>query len=114
MREFLQVLPFIGIFGLFGLAMWLLVRWERKQANTWTVVADGEFDRAEYGYYTYARRSGAMVHTTSYHRMDVTTVYFTDGRSFVMNGRRDMPFPRGTKIRIDKNGLGGRRFERLS
>ena len=114
MHTLMQILPFVGIFGLFGLAMWLLLRWERKQANTWTTVADGEFDRAEYGYYTYSSRSGAMVHTTSYHRMDVTTVYFQDGRSYAMNGRKDMPHPRGTKIRISRNRLGGHRLESLA
>jgi hypothetical protein len=114
MNTLLHILPFVGIFGLFGLAMWLLVRWERKQANAWTPVADGDLDRAEYGHYFALSRSGAMVHTTSYHRIDVTTVFFQDGRSYVMDGLKNMPYPRGTKVRIMRNGQGNHRLDRLS
>ncbi len=91
---------------------WLLVRHERKLAGIWDVVAEGEYDRVEYGYFDYSTRSGAMVHTTHYHRMTVTAVYFTDGRTCVCRGRHDMRHPRGTRLRISRNRVGDNRIER--
>ena len=105
-------LGFGGLILIIAIGIASLLHLEKKQANTWKVLAEGEFHRAEYGYYEYSRRHGAMIHTTSYHRMDVTAVYLYDGRSYVADGRLDMPFPSGTEIRISRNGLGDTKVER--
>jgi hypothetical protein len=101
-----------GFCLLFG---WIMVmdRDRRRAEADWRVVAEGEFDRVEYGYWVKAERHGSMVHTTSYRRMDVTAFYFMDGRSYVLGGRRDMPHPRGTRVRLWKNGVGDQRIEKL-
>jgi hypothetical protein len=113
MRELMQALPFVLSLAAFVGAMWLLVLWERKQARTWTCVAEGEFDRIERGFRTESVRHGSMVHTTSYYRVPTTAVVLADGRSFVLRGRRDLPFGRGAKLRVLRNGLGSHRIERL-
>jgi hypothetical protein len=87
-----------------------MIRYENKQANIWFNVAEGEFDHVEYGHWTESRRSGAMVHTTNYYKMTATAIFFTDGRSYILNGRKDVPFPKGTKVTIRENKLGNRKI----
>ena len=96
----------LAAFGL-GLVLfcWLLIRHDRKLAKCWSLVAEGEVERVEHGYYYYTRRTGAMVHTTTRYRADQTTIHFTDGRSVTVEGRRG-PFERGTRLSIRRNGLG--------
>ncbi|MDE2001028.1 MAG: hypothetical protein KGI60_00490 [Patescibacteria group bacterium] len=88
---------------------------DEKKRNQWRVIAKGIYDYAVYGEYDYTvkHRSGAMVHHTSttVHVMKVAAVYFCDGRTCVMEGRRDMPFPQGTVVHILENGLNELRIE---
>ncbi len=113
MHDVIRFLPLAGILLLFSAGIWFLVRWERKQATTWTAVAEGALARVEHGFRTESRRSGAMVHTTSYYRVPTTTIVFDDGQAFVLRGRPDLPAP-GARIRVWRNGLGGYRLERLA
>lgn len=114
MDAFLSFLPVLAFcLAMVGLGF-LAVRWERKQARTWTAVAEGEFGRVEHREYTYSRRTGAMVHTTTRYRATMTIVHFADGRSFAMDGRHDPDIPPGTRVRVYRNGLGGHRLERLA
>ena len=95
-----------------GGMIWL-IRWERRAASTWTVVAEGEFDRFEKRQHRYSTRSGAMVHTTTHHVVTVTAVHFTDGRSVVCWGGLNADWPKGTRIRALKNGLGSYKVEKI-
>ncbi len=100
---------FAAVCGLIAFLFWD----EKRRERAWSVRGEGVYDRAEYGYYVQSRRSGSMVHHTSYHRMDVTAVYFEDGRTCVLGGRHDMPYPKGTAIRIRANLNGRYRIEKL-
>lgn len=89
---------------IFCATLWVfIVRVERKRNNTWVVVAEGVYDRVEYGYHVVNQSSGAMVHSTSYRRIEDTVIYFDDGRAYVARGRQDMSFPAGARIRICRN-----------
>lgn len=114
MDAFLSFLPVLAFCLVMVCLGWLALRWERKQAQTWTAVADGEFSRVEHRQYTYSHRSGAMVHTTTRYRAWLTVVHFTDGKSFSMHGRHEPDFPPGTRVRVYRNGLGSHRLERLA
>lgn len=96
-----------------GLALVVLyfIRLERKLAAIWEVVAEGEFDRVEYGYHEYTRRTGAMVHTTHHYREWLTTVHFCDGRSIVAHGRHSLPYPKGTCLRVWRNKIDDYKIE---
>jgi len=92
-----------------GLFIWIyfMSRWSQQ----WHTIATGIFDRAEYGEYKVRRRSGSMVHTTRTVIMDTTIIFFDDGRSYELGGRRDIPFPKSTKINILENKMGSRKLE---
>lgn len=83
---------------------------ERKQARVWRTVATGIFDYAAYETKYYTTRSGAMAHSTSHHRDVVMAIYFDDGRSYEINGRCDVPYPKGSTIAVVENKLGWRRI----
>ncbi|HTK05415.1 MAG TPA: hypothetical protein VL500_07555 [Candidatus Eisenbacteria bacterium] len=114
MHEFLQFLPVLAFVMLIAAAGLLAVAWERKQARTWTVVAEGAYAGFEHRKYRYSTRSGAMVHTTTYHVGILTIVRLDDGRSFSINGRHEPDIAPGTAVRIHRNGLGAHRLERLA
>ena len=84
---------------------------DEKLSKQWKCLTEGIFDHVVYGYYNYTRRSGAMVHTTHRYKMDVTTLYFSDGRTVVLRDRIDIDFYKGTKVKVLENGLGGRKVE---
>ncbi|GEM_PF-2101390 len=100
-----------------GLAAILFLILSEKEGNRlaeeWIVVASGIYHHVVYGKHTESRRSGAMVHTTHYYEMKVTVLYFTDGRTCVLGGRRDIDFPSGTNVRVIENGLGQRKIEKI-
>ncbi len=114
MDAFLSFLPVLAFCLFIAAAGLLALRWERKQAATWTTVAEGEFALAEHREYTYSRRTGAMVHATTRYRATMTIVRLADGRAFNLDGRRTFDFPPGTKVRVHRNGLGDHRLERLA
>ena len=94
----------------------ILVRVERasrRRDRQWEPVMTGTFDRMEYGHYTVRERSGAMVHTMHYRRIEVSVLYFQDGRAVVMDGRYSMRHVRGTVVRVHRNGNGRYRFEEV-
>lgn len=105
--ELLLLLTSFIILGVVGL---VAAHHKRKQRNTWEMVAEGIFDHATYGGFEYETRSGAMVHTTTYHREHKTAIYLSDGRSYVAAGLLDMP-AKGTFIKIWRNGLGENKIE---
>jgi len=74
------------------------------RSKQWKTLAEGEFDRVEYGFYEYTTRSGTMVHSTQYHKVEMTIFFFSDGRSQIVYRRWSMPYPKGTHIRISVNG----------
>lgn len=82
-------------------------------SKQWTVVMTGVYDSADYGYFEREERSGAMVHTTHYRKIEVTVIRFEDGRTHVMSGRYSMPFPKGSTVRVHRNGLNRHRLEKL-
>ncbi len=87
---------------------------KEKARNQWSVVVEGVVDHVEYGQYNEERSVGAgPVHHLETFVMDVTVIYFQDGRSYVAEGRHDMPFPRGTSVRIWRNGLGDYSIEKI-
>lgn len=56
----------------------------------WVVLGEGYYDRAEYFYNAYG----------------LTAVYFSDGRTVLMNTVVDMEYPKGSKIRILRMRIG--------
>lgn len=90
------------VLGIPGVILVTILSFQRRRLlrQPWEVLAVGEHDRTEYGYKVVSARHGTMVHHTSYRKMDVTAVYLTDGRSFIMNGRHSMPFPHGARVKI--------------
>lgn len=104
----ITIVSFFLVFGGFGFyAAWD----ETKKSKVWTLVAEGIYDRVEYGSFEYTTRGGAMVRVTRHHVMEVTVVYFNDGRTCVMEERHDMPFPKGASVRILENGMSRRKIE---
>jgi len=106
----------VGLIVICALLILLLrgiLKAENKAANAWSVYMEGEFDRVEYGYYEYTTRHGSMVHSTSYHKMEVTAFYLTDGRCCTARGRYDMTLPRGTRIKVWRNELGHIRIRKV-
>lgn len=91
-----------------------LIVWERNASRTWTVVTEGEFDRFEKRQHRYSTRSGAMVHTTTHHVITVTDVYLADGTRVVCWGGLDPSWPKGTRIRVLRNGLGSYKVEPIT
>src|SRR5258708_5648660 len=87
------------ILGLYFITWWAK-HYDEKDRKAWKMIDEGQYDRAEYGHYTYDRRSGAMVHHTTTYKMDCTAIYFKDGRTRVCNGRISMPEASGTYIRV--------------
>ncbi len=106
----------LALAALLALLIVVLVRVERasrQRERQWEPVLTGTFDRMEYGYYTVSERSGAMVHTTHYRKIEISVLYFQDGRTVIMHGRYSMPHVRGTVLRVHQNGNGRYRFEKL-
>ena len=103
-----QFIVFVGAVIL--VPVWLAMFVMHKKGKRWKLLTEGVYERVEYGEYPYTRRHGAMVHTTSHHIMQVTVVHFSDSRTCVLNGRRDMTFPKGTTIKILENGLEHRKI----
>ena len=98
------------VVGLFA-ALIAMHRWIKRAEKTWTLVDQGFYLSVEYGYDTESRRTGAMAHSTSTVRFDVTVIRFSDGHTHVLRGRHSMPFASGTRMRILRNDLGVVRFE---
>ncbi len=104
----------LAAYALLPLVTGMFLIWNgKKLANDWRIVAEGVFERVEYGEYAYSRRSGAMVHTTSHYRAIMTTVFLVDGRSFVTKGRQELTLERGTRVRVRRNGFGQHSFEKI-
>lgn len=103
MASIVPFLPFIILFLAIGAVGLYVAKKEREAAEKWEFIAEGTYDRAEYGMSFYTKRSGAMVHTTSTHEAKMTAVFFEDGRCVIGRGHYDMLYPKGTQIRIWKN-----------
>ena len=110
----LALIPLILIFGMVGFLICRREQAREEARKDWQMVAEGVVDRVEYGQYKEDRRVGAgpVKHTETF-IMDVTAIYFQDGRSYVANGRHDMPFPHGSKVKIWRNGLDEYRLEKV-
>jgi hypothetical protein len=105
---------FIASMFLFIVCMCVfLARHERRLRDTpWESVATGVHDHTEYGFFMERYTSGTgRLKSSGYREMDVTVVYFTDGRTCVMRGRRSMPFPSGVRIAISRHPLHGHKIE---
>jgi len=98
------VFIFICLFFLLVVCPFMCVQAQR----TWTVTAEGTYDHVVYGQYEYTHHS--MSHRKEL--LDVTIVYFDDGRTCVLYGRHDLPFPAGTPVVIEVNGMEARRIRR--
>ena len=73
----------------------LLVWAFTKDADKWDPVAEGVFDHIEYG---------------RYH----SVIYFDDGRTCLMRDWRvNMVHPKGTRLKISRNGIGQYRLYRI-
>lgn len=94
------------MFLLVGTFYWLLCWYEKWQRNTWRLVAEGAYEHSEVRSSVIAarrlRNMGLMV---------VTTIFFQDGKTWPIRGVIFNPPTPGTKIRIEKNGLGESRIE---
>ena len=106
-----------GIAVLF--AIWVIVgavafdfvhKREERFKNTWTAVAEGTYDHVDYGHFdrTWQSSHGLVHHVT----VDTTLVFFDDGHTCAMEGRYGLPFPKGTRIRVQQNGMGWYRIEK--
>ncbi len=108
MRNRLLAIVFWGclavLFILFGFSV-------RHRRDDWKLVREGEFNYIVYGEYDYTKRVGSMVHHDEKVTMKTAAIYFTDGRTYVVDGRPSIPFPTGTHIRILENGLGDYRIK---
>jgi len=113
MNDLIALIPVFALLLLIFAFAFFAVRHDRKLAKIWETVAEGEFARAEYSHYYYSRRSGAMVHTTSHYRVDLTTIHFTGGLAIVARGHHELPYPVGTPIRIRRNKLGDFQIEKI-
>jgi hypothetical protein len=89
------------------------MKWEDRQMNTWTVIAEGEFDHVEVRRHHYSTRSGSMVHTTHHHVDVIWTVHLADGSWVVCYNMPVPEWPKGTRVRTLKNRLGSRKVEKV-
>jgi hypothetical protein len=90
--------------------LWFLYhdsKMKEEKSKQWHFYDKGTYQEVVYGYDTYTRRSGSMVHTTHTYKMDLTAIYFRDGRTCMIKDQRlDMPYPTGTSIWLYQNGNG--------
>lgn len=109
----------VGVIIIVVAALCLAVGWaiqeekrRKKLSETWNDVAEGEFHHVEYGddvWWQRGQRSSMAARSTMRKQhLKLTVVFFNDGRSFVLNGRHDAPYPAGTRVRIRENGHGKR------
>lgn len=102
----------LSILVIISMAIHFLRENDKRLSAQRFIVAEGVAKSVEYGCYTewYTTRSGAMAHVTSKRarKMTCTVVRFDDGRSFVLDGRHDMPFPYGTRVRVIEDGYARR------
>src|SRR6188474_2271129 len=115
MHEFVPLFVLAAL--LIGVAAFvaLFARWERRQANSWTVEAEGTFDRVEHRRYQRSYWSGMMMLPAIIHGFaELTVIRFQDGRAFSVDGRFETAVPQGAPVRLRRNGLGGVRLERLA
>ncbi len=108
MRDHLSAVVFWGCFAMIMIPLYCTVQ-HRK--DDWKTVREGEFSYIVYGEYDYTKRVGSMVHHDEKVTMRTAAIYFTDGRTYVVEGRPSIPFPTGTHIRILENGLGDYRIK---
>ena len=110
---FLLMFSPILVIAIVGL---IIVEFERKRSSKlsrqWDFLAEGKYDHAEYGMEYYTRKSGAMVHTTRTHSAKMTVVFLEDGRCFTTKGFYDMEYPKGTIVRVSRNGLNHLKIEK--
>ena len=85
----------------------------KKRAGIWTNVCDGVFSHVVYGMYDYTKISGRGGRSTDRYTMEITVIYFTDGRTQIAPGRYSMEHPTGTNLRIWRNDNGDYRFVKI-
>ncbi len=107
----------IVLFLIAGAGLLLVYLNEKEHGRlraAWKSVMAGTFDYVIYGCYDYTVRTGSgMARRLVTREMKTTAVHFADGRACVVDGRLDMPFPQGRRIRVLKNGLGEYRVEEI-
>ncbi len=110
-----SVIFLVVALALIAVGMTADARTEAKNARlaaSWEIVMDGELDHVVYGGYPELRREGSMSKRDVTYVMKITAFHFSDGRACVANGFLDLHFPKGTRVRVEQNGLGGFRVER--
>lgn len=115
MDEFLPFAGFAAFIAAVCVLTALLARWERRQAETWTVAAEGVFDRVEHRRYSRTYWSGmpmlpAITHTAA----ELTIIHLEDGRRFTVDGHFAPIVPKGAAVRLHRNGHGHCKLERLA
>ena len=101
-----NVLLLVSIPVVAAVVIWLINQYEKRQKNSWKLVAEGEYERSRAASSVIAARRvvkmGLMV---------VTTIFFQDGKTWPIRGVIFNPPAPGTKIRIYKNRFGESRIE---
>lgn len=100
-------------YGLLFIAAVTIVLILQRGSKKWKIIAEGIYDHVSYGYYNEMDREGVMVHRDVIHKMEVTVAHLSDRRTYEMDGRHDITFPRGTQVQILENGPGDRKIQRL-
>jgi len=98
------------LFAVVGGQYLLLVRYERKQKNTWKLVAEGVFEKVQTVSVPISIKS-----FTNFllFMLSVDTIFFKDGTTCKAMGIVDDLPEYGTPIRIYKNGMAEFRVERV-
>ncbi|HTM67841.1 MAG TPA: hypothetical protein VL426_00940 [Candidatus Binatia bacterium] len=115
MQEFIPLAAVLAVIAAAAVLIALINRWERRQAATWTVAAEGVFDRVEHRRYRRSQWSGMpMLPAVTLVDAEITIVHLEDGRSFAVDGRIAPDMPKGASVRVRRNGLGHLKLERLA
>ena len=110
------VVGVVGLLVLLGYGSLENAKTREAKRNTWRTIRSGEFARAEFGVrhveklhdeYGIGRDSGARWRYRTA-KEDITTIFFRDGSSLVLDGQVETPFATGAIIVISENGLGER------
>jgi len=114
MHDIVPLVAFLALFIGIGALIALFGRWERRQANKWTIEAEGTFDRVEHRRYRRSYWSGMMLPAIVHGIAEITIIHLQDGRSFSVDGHIEPVVPQGAPVRLLRNGLGGLKLESLA
>lgn len=110
------ILALAGVVVILGWGGAECERERQLKRNTWRVVRSGEFARAEFGVRHIEKREDeygvGRGHEIRWRyrtaKEDITTIYFKDGSSVVLDGQIETPFAIGSMISVSENLLGER------